>query len=153
MPRAMFSQMIKVFTAPKAEAEKSDDLHIAVGVLLVEAAGMDDSFDGKERGLILHFLSEKFALSEQERENILRESEAMAKRSAQLHPFTRTAFTRLERPQKIRLIEMLWEIAYSDGVITGDEDVLLRRVAGLIHLEDHERIDARRRVLARLGRA
>jgi Tellurite resistance protein TerB len=47
---------------------------------------------------------------------------------------------------------MLWEVAYSDGVLTGDEDTLIRRVAGLIYVPDRERGEAKLRVRERLER-
>jgi uncharacterized tellurite resistance protein B-like protein len=43
-------------------------------------------------------------------------------------------------------------VAYSDGVLTSDEDTLIRRVAGLIYVPDRERGEAKRRVLERLER-
>jgi uncharacterized tellurite resistance protein B-like protein len=46
---------------------------------------------------------------------------------------------------------MLWDVAYSDGVLTGDEDGLIRRVAGLIYVSDRDRGDAKLRVRERLG--
>jgi len=46
---------------------------------------------------------------------------------------------------------MLWEVVYADGHLDDYESNLLRRVAGLIHVSDRERGDARRRVLDRLG--
>jgi uncharacterized tellurite resistance protein B-like protein len=45
---------------------------------------------------------------------------------------------------------MLWEVAYSDGALTGDEDALIRRVAGLIYVSDRDRGDANRRARERL---
>jgi len=45
----------------------------------------------------------------------------------------------------------MWEVAYADGVLDPHEDMLLRRVAGLIHVPDRDRAAARRRALARLG--
>ena len=45
---------------------------------------------------------------------------------------------------------MLWDVAYSDSVLTGDEDALIRRVAGLIYVSDWERGEAKRRVTQRL---
>ena len=45
---------------------------------------------------------------------------------------------------------MLWEVAYADGVLHDYEANLLRRVGGLIYVNDRERGDARRRVLARI---
>jgi len=43
----------------------------------------------------------------------------------------------------------LWEVAYSDGVLTGDEDALIRRVAGLIYVSDRDRGEAKRRIAQR----
>lgn len=151
MPRAMFNRMLLLFSAPEPEKAAFDDVHLAVGVLLVEAARMDDSFDGKERGVIARFLTEKFGLSEHEREELVSQAEELSRRSTQLHPFTRTAFTKMAPAERMRLIEMLWEVAYADGVLDPEEDALLRRVAGLIYVGDEERVDARRRVLARLA--
>jgi uncharacterized tellurite resistance protein B-like protein len=48
---------------------------------------------------------------------------------------------------------MMWEVAYADGTLDPLEDSLLRRVGGLIDVSDHERGEARLRVLKRLGRA
>jgi uncharacterized tellurite resistance protein B-like protein len=78
-------------------------------------------------------------------------AEAAAEKSNQLHPFTRLAVQRMDPQQRIRLIEMLWEIAYADGVLDPEEDALLRRVAGLIYVSDADRVAARQRVVKRLG--
>jgi uncharacterized tellurite resistance protein B-like protein len=42
-------------------------------------------------------------------------------------------------------------VAYADGVLDPEEDLLIRRIAGLIAVEDRERVLARQRVAARLG--
>jgi uncharacterized tellurite resistance protein B-like protein len=47
-------------------------------------------------------------------------------------------------------LRLLWDVAYSDSVLTGDEDALIRRVAGLIYVSDWERGEAKRRVTQRL---
>jgi uncharacterized tellurite resistance protein B-like protein len=54
--------------------------------------------------------------------------------------------------ERTGVIETLWEVAYSDGVLTGDEDALIRRVAGLIYVSDRDRAEARRRVVQRFAR-
>ena len=41
---------------------------------------------------------------------------------------------------------MLWEVAYADGVLDPAEDMLIRRVAGLIHVEDRERMQAKNKI-------
>jgi len=140
----------KLLTAPEDTPARHDDLQIAVAVLLVEAARMDDSFDEDERATITHLLEHKFELSSDDTQALLALAEERAERSHQLHPFTRLAVERMEPAKRIRLIEMLWEVAYADGKLDPDEDVLLRRVAGLIYVSDEDRIAARQRVLSRL---
>ena len=59
---------------------------------------------------------------------------------------------RLSPERHVEVIEMLWEVAYADGGLTALEDTLLRRVGGLIYVPDHDRGEARQRVLRRLDR-
>ena len=147
----VLSRIRKLLSAPEAAAiSRRDDLQIAVAVLLIEAARMDDAFDLHERRTIEHLLEHKFQLSHDETQHLLALAEQTAERSHQLHPFTRLAVERMEPKRRIRLIEMLWEVAYADGKLDPDEDVLLRRVAGLIYVSDEDRVAARQRVLKRL---
>jgi uncharacterized tellurite resistance protein B-like protein len=141
----------KLLSAPESAPARGDDLQIAVAVLLVEAARMDDTFDPQERGTIEALLEHKFQLSPDEMQELLKLAEEKAERSHQLHPFTRLTVERMDPKARIGLIEMLWEVAYADGKLDPDEDVLLRRVAGLIYISDEDRIAARQRVLSRIG--
>ncbi len=147
----MLDRLLKLMTAPAPQAESHDDLEIAVAVLLVEAARMDATFDQKERATIERLLAERFSMSEEETRDLIALAESKAENSSQLYPFTRLAVERMNEEHRIRLIEMLWEVAYADGVLDPDEDALLRRVAGLIYVSDQDRGAARQRVLARIG--
>lgn len=140
----------KLLAAPEDAPKKRDDLQVAVAVLLVEAARMDDTFDENERAAITHMLEHKFQITPEETRALIALAEETAERSHQLHPFTRLTVERMEPKRRIRLIEMLWEVAYADGKLDPDEDVLLRRVAGLIYISDEDRVAARQRVLSRL---
>ena len=147
----MLDRLMKLMGSPEPEPAEPGDLELAVAVLLVEAARMDANFDQKERVTIERLLAERFSLSPDETRQLVALAEKKAENSNQLYPFTRLAVERMDEKQRIRLIEMLWEVAYADGTLDADEDALLRRVAGLIYVSDQERGAARRRVLARLG--
>ena len=146
----MFDQILKLLTAPEPKSGSRDDLQTAVAVLLVEAARRDDTFDGVERATIERLLAEKFGLSAEATGQLLAEAESAADRTSQLHPFTRLAVERMDPQQRIRLIEMLWEVAYADGILDPEEDSLVRRIAGLIYVSDADRVAARQRVLQRI---
>ena len=147
----MLDRILKRLSAPEPPAGEHDDLQMAVAVLLVEAARMDASFDEKERAAIQHLLAERFGLSEESTRRLLSQAEAKAEDTHQLYPFTRLAVEKMDYGLRIRLIEMLWEVAYADGVLDPDEDALVRRIAGLIYVSDQDRGAARQRVLARKG--
>jgi uncharacterized tellurite resistance protein B-like protein len=48
-------------------------------------------------------------------------------------------------------MEMLWEIVYSDGELHDFEATLMRRLAGLLYVDDRESGSARKRALEKLG--
>ena len=105
-----------------------------------------------ERTVIERLLAHKFQLSPEQTSELMHKAVEVGERSNQLYPFTRIAVERMDLAQRIGLIEMLWEVAYADGVLDPDEDALLRRVAGLIYVSDVDRAAARIRVLERMAK-
>lgn len=132
-------------------ADRKDDLAHAVAALLIEAARMDDNFDAAERTTIERLLADRFDLKPQAVKSLVETAEQAVQRSTQYYSFTRQINDRLGEEEKVRIIEMLWKVAYSDGVLDPHEDMLLRRIAGLIHVNDLDRGSARKRALAKLG--
>jgi uncharacterized tellurite resistance protein B-like protein len=132
-------------------ASGGDELQLAVAALLLEAAVVDGRFDTQERDVVRRVLARAFALSPEATQELIAAAQRRHEQSAQLFGFTSTVNERVGRARKIEIIEMLWEVAYADGVLDPLEDTLLRRIAGLIDVSDHERGDAKRRVLQRLG--
>ena len=127
------------------------DVHIAVAALLVEAARMDDDFAPAERQAIRAVLAKRFALDAATVDRLVAAAEQAADRSSALYRFTRVLAERFDPAARIGMIEMLWEVAYADGVLDPEEDLLIRRIAGLIAVTDRERVLARQRVVAKLG--
>jgi uncharacterized tellurite resistance protein B-like protein len=134
-------------TAPHGSVGPQDGLQLALTALLVEAADSDDHFDERERAVIKQMLERRFELSHDEARALL----VAGEREAELFHLTRIINERLSFEQRVELVEMLWQVAYADGVLDQYEDSLLRRVSGLIYVPDRERGMARQRVLGRLG--
>ncbi|WP_316975768.1 tellurite resistance TerB family protein [Shumkonia mesophila] len=127
-----------------------DPLHLAAAALLVEAASLDDDFDDSERRTIAAVLESRFGLAPDEVETLIGRASSAVAESAQLYGFTRTLKDRLQPEERVRVIEMLWEVACADGEVDSYESGLVRRVAGLLFVPDKESGEARQRVLARL---
>lgn len=147
----MIERILRLLTGEEALSSSAspESLQVAVAALLVEAARMDDHFEGPERETIERLLMERFDLAADAAGMLLRSAEAEVARSTQLFPFTSLAVKRLDEDERIRVIEMLWEVTYADGVLDPQEDMLVRRIAGLIHVPDRARGEARLRALAR----
>ncbi len=129
-----------------------DELPLAVAALLLETAlAVDGQFDAREREILRSLLQRGFSLSPADAQALVDAAEKRVEGSAQLFGFIRTVNARMPRERKIELVEMLWDVAYADGVVDALEDTLVRRITGLIDVSDHERGEAKRRVLRRLG--
>ncbi len=129
----------------------ADELQVAAAALLVEAACIDGHFDTDERRTITSVLQTQFGLDGDEAGDLVRAGIEAQDESHQLYAFTRVIKDRFEHADKVRMIEMLWEVACADGEIHHYESNLGRRVAGLLYVPDLESGAARKRVLHRLN--
>lgn len=134
-----------------APADPEARTRLAAAALLVTAAAMDDVFDDGERARIHELLARRFALDEAAAHRLLAEAEAVAIESVDLHRFTRTIKEGFDFDERLELLEMAWEVVYTDGVVHDHEANLLRRLAGLLAVSDRDSGAARMRVRARLG--
>jgi uncharacterized tellurite resistance protein B-like protein len=124
----------------------------ALAVLLVEMARSDDGVEDRAQRVVQRALALRFGLERSEVIRLVQAAEARAMEAPDLFHFTRVVVENFTEEERIGVIEMLWEVAYSDCVLTGDEDALIRRMAGLIYVSDRDRGEARRRVMRRLER-
>jgi uncharacterized tellurite resistance protein B-like protein len=149
----MLQRILQFLTDSQASPDdrRVQELEDAVAALMIEAARMDDAFDAAERSTIERLLRERFHLGADEVRRLVAEAERAVARSAQLFPFTQKVLDSLSVEARAGVLEMLWKVAYADGVLDPHEDMLLRRVAGLVHVPDRERGLARQSALRKLA--
>ena len=135
---------------PDAETGSEEELKIAVAALLIEAGKMDERFDAGERRAIRDLLSQRFDLKSSELDQLMATAEARVEGAERYYPFTQLICKRLSGSERVEIVEMLWRVVYSDGVLDTYEDALIRQVAALINVEDRDRAMARQRALAAL---
>lgn len=125
--------------------------HFAAAALMIEAARVDGSFDAQERRTVSELVERHFGISGAEAEALIAAAEVAQDEANDLLRFTRGIKENFSLEERVEVIEMLWEVAYADGVLHHYEANLLRRVAGLIYVSDRDRGSARKRVIERLG--
>lgn len=145
----MINRIKSLFAGAAEPLPRADELHLATAALLVEAASLDGAFDAAERADIARLLRQRFALSDEEVATLVAEAELAVQESGQLYGFTRVVKDRYDAAERIRIIEMLWEVAFADGDVDHFESNLIRRVGGLLFVSDRDRGLAKQRVMAR----
>jgi len=136
-------------TAPDGR-HSEDELHIAAAAMLIEAAMMDGEVDERERSRIATLIEHQFGLSPDAVQTIIEEGDKRISDSADIYSFLRVLIRHFDHEERVRLLEMLWEVAYADGELHDHEANLVRRVAGMLGVPDREAGEARQRVLERL---
>ena len=112
---------------------------------------MDGHFDEQEREKIISLMQANFGLNNEESETLVEETQSVLEQTGDLYTFTRVIKDRFDQQERIQMIEMLWEVAFADGNVDYYESNLISRVAGLIYVNDIDRGEAKKRVMARLG--
>lgn len=135
-----------------ADAPSEDEtVRFACAMLLAEAGLMDGKLDGEERASIEHLLGKRFALNAAATTALLDRSLAEAQHSTELYGHARTVKDNFTQDERIELMEMLWEVVYADGELHDYESNLMRRLAGLLYVEDQDSGAARKRAMDKLG--
>ena len=84
---------------------------------------------------------------------VLRLAEEARRQSVDLYQFTKLVTESFSREQRLRLIEAIWGVVYSDGVLTAVEGQLARRIAELLGFQHPEVQAVREKVASKRGRA
>lgn len=129
---------------------KPDEFHLAAAALLVHAATADMDFGAAERARIEWLCQHRFGLDAAESAALIAAAEREVEASVQLLRFTRTIKDGFSYEERVQLMEMLWEVVYADEIVEAHEAQLMRRIAGLIYVDDRDSGLARARVRARM---
>ena len=148
----MLQKLLSMFKSDDAPAEDGgeDKIRLAVAALLVEAARMDEQYTEEEKRLIDKALGAEFSLSPDDAIALRAKAEKAQSDAIDLHRFTKHAKD-MSDDEKIALVENLWRIVLSDGDRDSYEDALIRRICGLIYVDDRASGEARQRVEASLA--
>jgi uncharacterized tellurite resistance protein B-like protein len=150
---------IRSFVADLANGEKQSGelgghgLRLATAALLVHAGTIDGEMSDAERDQLRGLLKQRFELDDAAAETLIAQAADADEKAVDLYHFTRVLNDSLDEAGRLRIIEMMWTVAYADGVLSGFEDNLIWRVADLLGVSSTERIALRRRVAALAGRA
>lgn len=139
--------LFDAFTGPAGESPQARDhaLKLATAVLLVEVMRADPASHAEERLAVLATLREKFALPDDELARLVELAEQAARNASDYHQFTTRINDSLSHPEKIRMVEHMWQVAYADDHLDAHENHLISKIAALLHVTHGEYIGAKLR--------
>mgnify|MGYP006111769671 CR=1 FL=1 len=129
----MFKKIFK-----KQEKEKSNsNQNILVAALLIHAAKIDEKYTEKEKLIIKKALMDLNNMSSDQTEKLMIFAEKKEKEQNQILEFTRE-IKKNSMASRLKIIEIIWKIVYSDGVSDSYESNLIRRICGLLYVSDKD---------------
>ena len=111
---------------------KNGDL-IKVAALLIHAAKLDENYSKVEEVIIKQALL-KIGANNQNIQNIIKEGKTIEENANQILDFTREV-KNMDEKNKIKIVETLWQIIYSNKQADMYETNLMRRLAGLLYID------------------
>ncbi len=131
-----------------ATSTPSDERHsiqLATAALLVEVARIDSQSTEDERSVVLRAVREKFELRADEAAALIELAEAEIKQANDYFQFTSLVNRRFTQEQKLRIIELMWRVAYADAELSAHENHLMRKIGDLLHITHGDYIAAKMR--------
>ena len=128
----MFKKMFK-----KKNEKNIYNKNILVAALLIHAAKIDEKYTNIEKEIIKKAIIGLSATTPNEAEELLKKAEEKEQESNQIVEFTRE-IKKNSLEFRLKIIEILWKIVYSDGTSDNYESNLIRRVCGLLYISDRD---------------
>ena len=121
----------KIFNKKKIEV--SDNKGILVAALLIHAAKIDENYTNAEKKIIKKALMELITISSDQTEDLIKLAEKKEEESNQIVEFTKE-IKKYSMQFRLKIIEVIWKIVYSDGTSDDYESNLIRRICGLLYI-------------------
>ena len=128
----------------KKEEIKDNNFLTKVCALLIHAAKIDENYTDKEEEIIKKTLTQ-LGIKEEDTSKTIEKAKIIEESSNQILDFTKEV-KNLTNQDKIKIIESLWSIIYSNNEADVYETNLMRRLAGLLYIDNKTMGDIKERV-------
>jgi uncharacterized tellurite resistance protein B-like protein len=149
--KRFFEERVSSRAGADSGSDRDHALKLAASALLFEVVRADGQVTEEELTIMRTAIQGTFGLSREESEELARLGEAEGRKAASLYEFTRLVDHDFSAAEKKRVVELLWLIAFADGEKHPEEEHLVRKIAGLLHVPHPDFIDAKIRARSESG--
>ena len=125
----------KIFKKKVKENTKNENILIAA--LLIHAAKIDENYTEVEKKIIKKALIDLNGITLTEADELISNAEIKEKEQNQIVEYTRE-IKKYPLDFRLKIIEIIWKIVYSDGKSDSYESNLIRRICGLLYVSDKD---------------
>ena len=128
--------MLKNFFKKK-EKEDTNNKNVLIVALLIHAAKIDENYTDKEKEIIKKALIDLNNIKLNRIEELIKQAEKKEEEQNQIVEFTRE-IKKFSMESRLKIIEVIWKIVYSDGTNDAYESNLIRRICGLLYISNKD---------------
>lgn len=121
----------------KEKKENLNNKNILIIALLIHAAKIDENYTEIEKKIIIKAIMQLNEINFDEAEKLLKLAEKKEEESNQIVEFTRE-IKKYPMEFRLKIIEIIWKIVYSDSTSDSYESNLIRRICGLLYISDKD---------------
>jgi len=121
----------------KEEKEDTNNKNVLIVALLIHAAKIDENYTEDEKKIIKKTIMELNKINSNQADELLKLAEKKEEESNQIVEFTKE-IKKYSMEFKLKIIEIIWKIVYSDGTSDNYESNLIRRICGLLYISDKD---------------
>tara|TARA_Y100000994_G_scaffold157187_1_gene128775 strand:+ start:1053 stop:1508 length:456 start_codon:yes stop_codon:yes gene_type:complete len=141
------SAIQKITSKEKKEEEYNGEDIQAVIILLLEACQIDGETDEVEIEYINKLLINKFNFTESESKENINQAISNSEERVEIFSQIKIILNEMDHKERVDVIEMMWGVILSDGVVDDFEANLMRRMNGLLYISGIESAEAKERAM------
>ena len=121
----------------KKEKDSSNNKNVLIIALLIHAAKIDENYSENEKKIIKKVIIDLNKINSTQADELLKLAEKKEEESNQIIEFTKE-IKKYSMESKLKIVEIIWKIVYSDGTCDSYESTLIRRICGLLYVSDKD---------------
>jgi uncharacterized tellurite resistance protein B-like protein len=141
-------QFIADIVAPQAQdrAFGDSDYRLAATALLIHVISLDGEPTDAERRKLHSLIESHFSLDRGTADRLIASATQVEGEAVDLYHFTSVIMRSVDEAGRLRIVEMMWELAYADGNVTEFEDNVVWRASDLLGISSRDRLELKHRV-------
>ena len=121
----------------KEKKENVNNKNVLIAALLIHGAKIDDNYTDKEKKIIKEALIKLYNINSDQTDELLTLAEKKEEESNHILEYTKE-IKKYPMEFRLKIIEIMWKIVYSDDVSDNYESNLIRRICGLLYISDKD---------------